>query len=133
MPASHYAELEVWQLAMELAEDIYRLSRTFPPDERFGMTSQLQRAGVSVPSNIAEGNARDTTKDYARFVSLARGSLAEVETQLLLAERVGLGDKESAEGCQAKAKRVGSMLVRLHAALRSRLHPESPVPSPESR
>lgn len=118
---------------MELAEVLYRFSRTLPSEERFGLASQLQRAGVSVPSNIAEGNARDTPKDYARFVSMARGSLAEIETQLILAGRIGIGNAELLEECSNKAKRVGSMLVRLHGALRRKATPESRVPSPESR
>src|SRR5687768_11047921 len=70
-----YRELEVWRLAMDLSEAVYRLTRKFPKTEEYRLTSQLLRAVVSIPANLAEGNARSTRKDYARFVSIARGSL----------------------------------------------------------
>jgi four helix bundle protein len=88
--ALHYAELDVWRVVIELAEDIYRFIRTLPAEKRFGLCSQFRRAGISLPSNIAEGNGRDTTKDYAGFVSMARGSFAEIETQLILTSRIGI-------------------------------------------
>ena len=81
--------LVVWQDAMLLVEDVYALTRAFPEDERFGLTSQLRRAAVSVPSNIAEGAARSGAAEFLRFLHIARGSLAEVDTQLRLAERLG--------------------------------------------
>ena len=87
-PIQNFRDLKVWQLGMELVERIYRLSNTFPPEERFGLTSQLRRAAASVPANIAEGHARRTTKDYLRFLSIAVGSLAEVETFIELAVRL---------------------------------------------
>lgn len=85
-----FTELRVWQLAMDLAASIYRLTRSFPSEVRFGLVSQLRRAAVSIPSNIAEGNARNSTADYLRFLRMSRGSLAEVKTQLLLAARLGM-------------------------------------------
>jgi len=75
----------VWQRAMGLVREIYRITRGFPSEERFGLTSQLRRAAVSIPSNIAEGHERNTTADYIRFVSIAEGSLAEARTQLRIA------------------------------------------------
>jgi four helix bundle protein len=80
-----FEDLLVWQRAMSLVQDIYRISRGFPSDERFGLTAQLRRAIVSIPSNLAEGHERHTTPDYIRFVSIASGSLAEARTQLLIA------------------------------------------------
>jgi four helix bundle protein len=118
MAVSHYAELEVWQRAMDLAEKIYCLTRSFPSEQRFSLSGQLQRAAISVPSNIAEGNARDSLRDYARFVSIARGSLAELETQLLLTERLGFGNSETVARCKANAAQVGRMLQGLHSALK---------------
>jgi four helix bundle protein len=86
--AASFRELTVWQKAMDLAVEVYRLSASFPADERFRLTAQVTRAAVSVPANIAEGNSRATKKDYAHFVSIARGSLAETETFRLLALRL---------------------------------------------
>lgn len=86
--AVDYRELDVWQMSMALCEKVYELLRSFPPDERFAMCDQIRRAVVSIPSNIAEGNGRDSKNEYARFLSIARGSLFEVQTQLELAERL---------------------------------------------
>jgi four helix bundle protein len=88
MPVKHYQELIVWQKAMELVELVYRMSKQFPREEIYGLTSQIRRAAVSIPSNIAEGQGRSTTKDFLNFLSVARGSLREVETQLLISERL---------------------------------------------
>ena len=86
---SGYRDLKVWQLAMELAEDVYKLCAEFPRQEIYGLRSQLQRAAVSIPSNIAEGQARNTNKEFGYFLGIARGSLAELETQIMLAQRLG--------------------------------------------
>jgi four helix bundle protein len=85
-----YRDLEVWQKAMDLAAEVYVATCEFPTNERFGLSSQLRRAAVSIPSNIAEGAGRRTTKDFIAFAHTARGSLAELETQMLLAARIGL-------------------------------------------
>lgn len=84
-----HKELHVWQDAMELVTFTYRLSASFPDDERFGLISQMRRAAVSVPSNIAEGVARGSLADYLRFLAMARGSLSELDTQLDIAVRLG--------------------------------------------
>ena len=87
--ATHFKELLVWQKGMELAERVYRLTEKFPADERFGLVSQMRRAAVSVPSNIAEGQARQSTREFLQFISHAMGSLVELETQTILSERLG--------------------------------------------
>ena len=133
MTASHFRELEVWQLAMQLARAVYELTAAFPREERYGLTAQLQRAVVSIPSNIAEGNARSSLKDYARFVSMALGSTAEVQTQLLLSRDLDLGTEADSAAALELCDRVGQMLSRLHRALCRKLESESRVPSPESR
>ena len=84
-----YTDLQVWHRAMDLAALVYGLVGQMPKSEQFGMTSQMARAVASVPANIAEGYQRGSRKDYARFIGIARGSLAETQTFLLLAERVG--------------------------------------------
>ena len=84
-----YKDLTVWQKSMDLVVEVYRLTEKLPKDEIYGLTNQIKRAVVSIPSNIAEGNARFSTKEYLRFLSIARGSQAEVATQLLLCVRLG--------------------------------------------
>jgi four helix bundle protein len=87
--AQNYKDLIAWQKAMDLVVEVYQATGAFPPDERFGLTNQVRRAAVSVPSNIAEGQGRGPTRDFVRFLCVARGSLQEVETQLILAARLG--------------------------------------------
>jgi len=84
-----YQELQVWQLAMDLSESVYRRSEDFPKDERFGLTSQIRRAAVSIPSNIAEGAGRNSNGEFNQFLGISVGSLFELETQLILASRFG--------------------------------------------
>ncbi len=88
MRVKSYKDLLVWQKSLDLVEMIYQVSKAFPKEELYGLTNQLRRAAVSIPSNIAEGHARSSTAEFLRFLSIARGSLAEVETQLLIAHRL---------------------------------------------
>jgi len=87
MKIQSYRELNVWQLSMELADSIYDITAEFPKSEVHGLSSQMRRCAVSIPSNIAEGSARQGTKELLQFISIAQGSLAELETQLILSER----------------------------------------------
>ncbi len=119
MAVKSYAELEVWQLAMSLAEDVYGIVSTFPKGEQFALSSQLRRAVVSIPSNIAEGFGRDTTKDLLHFIAMARGSLYEVRTQIELAGR--LRYISNSETIFDKIDRVAMMLNSLSAKLRRRI------------
>ena len=89
MGRNSYEDLEVWQRAMDLVVDCYDLTRSFPQTEQFGLTAQLQRAAVSVPANIAEGQARRHTREFLRYLTIARGSLAELETHIQIAKRLG--------------------------------------------
>lgn len=89
MSVLSYKDLIVWQKALDLVEMVYQVTRAFPKEELYGLTNQLRRAAVSIPSNIAEGHARSSTQEFHRFLSIAKGSLAEVETQLLIAQRLG--------------------------------------------
>lgn len=111
-----YRALDVWQKSMDLVEGVYLLTKALPDTERYGLTSQLQRAAVSIPSNLAEGYGRGG-KDYRRFVLISRGSLMEVETQLEIAVRLGYFDKESLRVSWALAQDVGMMLNRLASSL----------------
>jgi four helix bundle protein len=85
----NYRELKIWRNSIDLSVDIYELVANFPSNEKFGLVSQLRRASVSVPSNIAEGSSRGSEKDFAHFLTMSLGSLFEIETQLIISQRVG--------------------------------------------
>lgn len=87
-----HEELDVWKLSIDFVEDIYRITKKFPSDEKFGLISQLRRASISVPSNIAEGAARKSDKENIQFLHIALGSIAEIETQLIIANRLNYCD-----------------------------------------
>jgi four helix bundle protein len=133
LSATHFRELEVWRLAMDMARATYELTATFPKEERYGLAAQLQRSAVSIPSNIAEGNARQSLRDYARFVAIASGSLAELQTQLQLSAELHLADNAAVAKVLDTSESVGRMLYRLHQALIAKLESRSPVPGSRSR
>lgn len=125
-----YRDLRVWQIAMELVETTYRLSQAFPTAERFGLTSQMRRAAVSIASNIAEGHAR-SLGDYLRHLVIAAGSLRELETQVELAIRLALISNEQGQPILLRGDELGRMLWSLRkrlAARRSRPGALRPVP-----
>jgi len=113
--------LEVWRDAMDLVEAIYRFSSSFPDSERFCLTSQLRKAAVSVPSNIAEGAARRSTQEYLRFLSISRGSLAELDTQHQIAVRLGFVNPN--QSLELLIDRVFAKLTALMNALEKRKTP----------
>ena len=127
-----HKDLVLWQKSMDLAAEVYRLARCFPSFELFGLGAQLRRAAVSVPSNVAEGAARRTTRDFISFLHIARGSLAELETQLLLARRLRYVDDASAQSLAARVDEVGRLLNAVIRGLRRRLdaQPSSLSPNP---
>jgi four helix bundle protein len=114
-----YRDLKVWQRSIDLAESIYRLTAAFPASEAYGLTSQMRRAAVSIPSNTAEGWGRRSRKDYSRFVVMARGSNDELQTQLILAERLGFGDAARISEAAALSEEIGKMLGGLHKFLQT--------------
>jgi len=134
--AKDYRELLAWQRAMDLTETVYRLTAGLPAEERFGLVSQLRRAAVSVPSCLAEGNARSSTRDYLRFVNMAAGSLAEMRTQLMLATRLGFAPDEQVDPVLHQLTRVTMLVQALKKALISKLAAPSrsrfPVPGSRS-
>ena len=105
--------LLVWRQAMALARDCYLLTKNFPREELYGLTSQLRRAAVSIPANIAEGSGRKTTKDYLNFLRIAQGSLREVETYLILAPEISLTTREAICSLLSKVESVAKLLNRL--------------------
>ena len=121
-----FRDLVVWQKAVNLAEEVYGRTRCFPADERFGLTSQIRRAVISVSSNIAEGHARQG-KEFSHFLSIARGSLAEVESQLLVA--VHLGFLAATE--ISSAQRLIGEIRRMLSSLRTKIVARNSVSDPD--
>jgi len=115
-----YRDLIVWQRALELCTAVYKATAGFPGEEKFGLVSQMRRAAVSIPSNIAEGHGRLTTSEYRNFLGIARGSLKELETQILIAHRLGYLSESATDACRALAGEVSRMLSTLIAALQRR-------------
>lgn len=119
-PIESYRDLLVWQKGMSLAKECYFLTREFPKEEMYGMTSQVRRAATSVPANIAEGYGREGTRDYIRFLRIAQGSLKELETHLLLAADVEIITRTRVNPLLASAEEVGRMLRALVRSLQSK-------------
>ncbi len=117
MKVKQYRELIVWQKAMDLVVATYRLVKLLPKDEAFALSSQMRRAVVSIPSNIAEGQSRSSTKEFANFLSIAKGSNAELETQIEVGVRLGFFSPDQIETPLSLANEVGRMLTVLIAKL----------------
>ena len=135
MPIVSYRDLEAWILAMEFAQGIYTLTAGFPAAERYGLTAQIRRAAVAIPSHVAEGHQQGTTA-YRHFVVIALGSLAEVETQIELAFRLQLVPAEQVTPLAQTAARLRRLLHGLKRSLEltmeRRSGPRSPIPDPYS-
>jgi four helix bundle protein len=114
MTRPHY-KLEAWKSAMTLVGGAYQITRSFPKEELYGLTSQMRRAAVSIPSNLAEGAARTGQKEFAQFLSIAKGSLSELETQLLISADLGYLDQK--HEIFKRAERVSTLLSGLHRSL----------------
>jgi four helix bundle protein len=113
-----FEKLDVWQKSLDMADAVYRLTRGFPDCERFGLTSQMRRAAVSVSSNIAEGSGRGSDKDFSRFVEIAYGSLMELISQLHIARKQGFISTQAARDLYRQADEVARMLSGLKSHLR---------------
>jgi four helix bundle protein len=120
---SSYRDLRVWQLAMELVVGVYEQTRSFPKQEIYGLTSQMRRSAISIPSNIAEGKGRSSDRDRAHFFCHARGSLLELETQILIAQRLEYLHSSVGEKLLADSAQLGRML---NALIQSLNHSENP-------
>ena len=108
-----YRELKVWQRAIELSVAIYKLTAEFPKEELYGLTSQLRRAAVSVASNVAEGYGRGSKGEFRQFVGIARGSILELQTQLVIAKQLGFGKVVQMQAAEGLADETGKMLWAL--------------------
>jgi four helix bundle protein len=133
MRAQSYRDLLVWQRGIDLVAETYRLARTLPNDERFGLRSQMCRAAVSVPANIAEGNGRFHRGDYLHHISIARGSLTELDTHIQVGRRLNYFDEQQVKTLAELIDHVSRMLHRLAVRLRDRRGgppPASRLPPP---
>ncbi|PIY11559.1 MAG: four helix bundle protein [Flexibacter sp. CG_4_10_14_3_um_filter_32_15] len=115
-----FKDLIVWQEAMELVVEIYKITRQFPKSEIYGLSSQMQRAAVSIPSNIAEGNQRNSIPQYLQFVSIARGSLGELETQIMLSHKLEYLDKKTQDKVILQTEKIGRLMGGLMKSLKTK-------------
>jgi four helix bundle protein len=114
-----FRDLQVWQRAMQLTTAIYNLTRDFPREEVYGLTGQIRRAAVSVPSNIAEGQGRLSSREFMQFLSIARGSICELQTQLEIARTLGFGKPESIDEAERLSHEVGKMIFAFLGSLQN--------------
>jgi four helix bundle protein len=126
----NYKELNVWQKSYKLCLHIYKVTKRFPKDEMYGLTSQIRRSAVSIPSNIAEGYGRKTTLEYVRFLYIAYGSVCELETQMMLSGDLGYVGKESLQKLRAEIGDVERMLKALIKSLENK--PSDPLARSEA-
>ncbi len=132
MPKSvtSYQDLVAWQKSIELVTEIYKLSRKFPKEEMFSLTSQIRRAAVSIPSNIAEGRGKSSKGEFQQFLYHARGSLNEVETQLIIAQNLGYIEEQELADSFEKIARVGRLLHGLISAIKKTRNPKPGTQNP---
>jgi four helix bundle protein len=116
-----YRDLLVWQKGVDLVVEVYQATKAFPRQEQFGLTAQIRRSAGSIPANVAEGHTRAHSKEYRNFISVAQGSLAELETHLIIAQRLGYLTSEAAEPLFERAAELGRMMNGLDRSLASRL------------
>jgi len=114
-----YKDLKAWEVAISIVKDIYEVTEKFPRHEQFGLTNQIRRAAVSIPSNIAEGAGKNTPRDFNRFLAIAMGSCNEVETQLIISKELGYIESQDFDQTEDKLKRVQNMLFNLQKSLHS--------------
>jgi len=117
--AQSFRELQVWQRAMQLTVAIYRLTKGFPREELYGLTGQIRRAAVSVPSNIAEGHGRLSNREFVQFLSVARGSVCELQTQLEIARSLGFASAKAIDEAERLSHEVGKMIFAFLGSLKN--------------
>ncbi len=131
MKTSDFKQLDVWKQSMDFVFDIYGLIRLLPAEERFGLCDQLRRAAISVPSNIAEGQSRNSSKEFIHFLSISKGSLAEIETQLILCSRLGYIDDSIINDFINRIGSISRMIKGLIGYLQ-KPHPTTPYHQPNN-
>lgn len=116
-----HENLDAWKKAIEFVVAVYRQTELFPKDERFGLTSQIRRAAVSIPANIAEGAARSSDKEYLHFISIAQGSSSELETELLIAQKLGFLSEENYFELRQELESIGRLIIGLSNYLKRKI------------
>jgi four helix bundle protein len=114
-----HKRLDVWKLSMDLVSDVYGITANFPAEERYSLTAQLRRAAISIPSNIAEGAARNTKREFASFLHVAQGSVSELDTQLEIAVALGHVDRDALSDVAKRMERIDKMLTGLIKSLQT--------------
>ena len=114
---NNFKDLKIWSKGIDLVIDIYKLTSKFPLEEKFGLISQIRRAAVSIPSNIAEGHSRKTSKDFKQFIAIAKGSLSELETQLIISFKLNFISKEEFEIINNRIKELEKMTASFYGKL----------------
>lgn len=130
MAISSFRDLRVWRVGMDLVEQVYLCTKTFPKEEIYGLCSQMRRAAVSIPSNIADGHTRESTKGFLHFISIAQGSLAELTTQIELATRFGYLKPETSAKLLEATTSLSKQLYSLRNSLLKAPQPPTPIPHP---
>lgn len=113
-----HQKLDVWKRAINFVEQIYKITSSFPSDERFGLTSQMRRAAVSIPSNVAEGAARNSYKEFINFLHISQGSIAELETQLIISKNLLFLEPQTEEALLKELVEISRMIIGLQKSLR---------------
>src|SRR4030065_2485540 len=116
--AKPHQRLNVWKRAIKLVEEIYKITSSFPAEEKFGLISQMRRSAISIPSNIAEGAARSSSKEFINFLHISQGSLSELETQLIISKNLQFLDSQTEEPLQRELDEISKMIIGLQRALR---------------
>ncbi len=115
-----FKELKVWQKGIELVEIVYKITATFPEEEKYGLSTQMRRAAVSIPSNIAERHLRKTAKDFKQFITIARGSCAELETQIIISYKLGFIQEDNFSNLSSKIEELSKMLSSFYSKINSK-------------
>lgn len=113
----NFKELKIWNRAMDMVVEVYKTTEKFPPEEKYGITSQIRRSAVSVPSNVAEGAGKNSDKDFVRFLSIAQGSSYELQTQLILSQRLGFINKDNCDAIVNDISEIQKMNYRFQESL----------------
>ena len=121
MSVNSYQDLIVWQKSIDLVEEIYKLIRLLPREENYALANQMRRSAISIPSNIAEGQQRNSTKEFINFLSIAKGSNAELQTQLIICVRLDYLNKKQILTAMTLTEEISKMLIRLSEALLSKI------------
>jgi four helix bundle protein len=133
MTVRSYRDLEVWQMAIALVTDVYALTKEYPREELYGLTNQMRRAAVSIPSNIAEGRAKRSTKDFIRYINIAYGSAAELETQLIISRKLDYITDVAKSSLLERLARISRMLNGMLSGLEKKMSSSPRMPNADPR